>query len=183
MTREQFSILVKGMKAIYSDPKFISDKDAFDVWYTFFADDDYMVVQAAIQKYMANNEFAPTVAGIRKYMTQITAPDDDMSEGYAWSLVYKAICNSSYCSKEEFDKLPESCQMAVGNHENLKAWAQSNKDEVTTVIHSNFLRGFRAAKERQKQMLALPVKMREQIEKITTHTPKMIEGVYADEES
>lgn len=183
MTKAEFAILVKGMKAVYGDPKFLPDADAIMIWYEYFKDEDYMIVQAAIQKYIANSEFAPTVAGIRKCMVQITAAEDDeMSEGYAWSLVYKAICNSNYCSQEEFDKLPEICQKAVGHPENLRAWAQSNKDEVTTVIHSNFLRGFRAEKERQKQMLALPVKMREQIEKITAaHTPMINKEVEYDD--
>ena len=48
MDREQFSILVKAMKAVYSDPKFIADKDAFDVWYELLKDLPYMVCQTAI---------------------------------------------------------------------------------------------------------------------------------------
>jgi hypothetical protein len=176
MTREQFSILVKGMKAIYSDPKFISDKDAFDVWYTFFADDDYMVVQGAIQKYMANNEFPPTVAGIRKYVTQLTTPEDDMSEQYAWALVYKAICNANYGAQKEFEKLPEVCRKSVGSPDNLREWAMLNASEVNTVIHSNFLRSFKSAKKSQDELASLPCQMREQILKITgTHMPTMIE--------
>ena len=74
MTKAEFGILVKAMKAVYGDPKFLPDADAIMVWYEFFKDDDYMVVQAAIQKYMANNEFAPTVAGIRKNMVDKILP-------------------------------------------------------------------------------------------------------------
>lgn len=182
MTREQFSILVKGMKAIYSDPKFISDKDAFDVWYTFFADDDYMVVQAAIQKYMANNEFAPTVAGIRKNMVDITEANNEMSEAQAWAMVYKAICNANYGAVEEFNKLPEAVQIAVGNHENLREWAMLPTDEVNTVIQSNFMRGYRTAKKRQAEFASLPCQVREQILKITggTHTPLINKEVEED---
>ena len=175
MTREQFGVLVKGMKAVYGDPKFIPDKDAFDVWFAFFKDDSYEAVQAAIQKYMVNSEFAPTVAGIRKNLTQITAPDDEMTEGYAWSLVYKAICNSAYGAREEFEKLPEVCKAAVGRPENLREWAMLDSQEVGTVIQSNFLRSFRNAKKRQEELAALPCQMREQILKITAHTPTMID--------
>ena len=176
MTREQFGVLVKGMKAVYGDPKFIPDADAIKVWYEFFKDEDYMVVQAAVQKYMANNEFPPTVAGIRKILAQMNTSSDDMTEGYAWSLVYKAICNSSYCAREEFEKLPEVCQKAVGRYENLREWAMVSTDEVNTVIHSNFLRSFRAAKKSQEEFAALPCQMREQILKITSaHTPTMID--------
>ena len=178
MTREEFKSLVKAMKAIYGDPKFIPDQDAFNVWYEFFMDENYMVVQTAIKKYMANNETAPTVAGIRKILAQMNIASDEMTEGYAWSLVYKAICNSSYCAREEFAKLPEVIQKAVGRYENLREWAMLGTDEVNTVIHSNFLRSFRAAKKSQEEFAALPCQMREQILKITnsTHTPMIDKG-------
>lgn len=177
MTREEFSILVKAMKAVYADPKFIADKDAFDVWYTFFQDDEYMVVQAAIQKYMANNDFPPTVAGIRKNMVSITEVHNDLTEGEAWARVYKAICNANYRAKEEFDNLPEVCQIAVGRPETLKEWAMLDSQEVGTVIQSNFLRGFRVAKQRKTEFAQLPCQLREQIQQIgVAHTPLLNKG-------
>lgn len=181
MTREQFSILVKAMKAVYSDPKFIADKDAFDVWYEMFKGDDYMVVQTAIQKYMANNEFPPTIAGIRKHMASITEVHNDISEGEAWARVYKAICNANYGAKEEFEKLPEVCQIAVGRPETLKEWAMLDSQEVGTVIQSNFLRGLRVAKQRKAEFAQLPCQLRETIAKIgAAHTPMIDKGVDED---
>lgn len=181
MTREQFSILVKAMKAVYSDPKFIADKDAFDVWYEMFKGDDYMVVQTAIQKYMANNEFPPTIAGIRKHMASITEVHNDISEGEAWARVYKAICNANYGAKEEFEKLPEVCQIAVGRPETLKEWAMLDSQEVGTVIQSNFLRGLRVAKQRKAEFAQLPCQLRETIAKIgEAHTPMIDKGGYED---
>lgn len=178
MTREQFSILVKAMKAVYSDPKFIADKDAFDVWYEMFKCDDYMVVQTAIQKYMANNEFPPTIAGIRKHMASITEVHNDISEGEAWARVYKAICNANYGAKEEFEKLPEVCQIAVGRPETLKEWAMLDSQEVGTVIQSNFLRGLRVAKQRKTEFAQLPCQLREKIQQIgVAHTPMIERGV------
>ena len=38
MEREEFKILVKAMKAVYAQPTFIPDKDAFDVWYGLLQD-------------------------------------------------------------------------------------------------------------------------------------------------
>jgi hypothetical protein len=182
MQRDEFKILVKAMKAVYSDPKFIPDADAFSVWFEFFKDDDYMVVQAAIQKYIANNTFQPTVADIRKYLTQITAPENDMPEQYAWALVYKAICNSNYSAKDEFDKLPDVCKKAVGTPDNLREWAMLSTDEVNTVIQSNFLKGFRVAKKQEAELASLPCQMREKIESIAAaHTPLISKGGYIDD--
>ena len=41
MERDEFKILVKAMKAVYADPKFIADKDAFNVWFTLLNDISY----------------------------------------------------------------------------------------------------------------------------------------------
>lgn len=167
MTREEFSNLVKAMKAVYSDPKFIADADAIMVWYEFFKEDDYMIVQTAIKKYMANNEYPPTIARIRKNINDITNPDLSMTEGAAWSLVYRAICNSAYNAQAEFDTLPVECQKAVGNPAILKEWAGLDKDEVNTVIQSNFMRSYKVEKQRSREMQMLPPSTRDVIQKLS----------------
>lgn len=39
MEREQFKVLVKAMKAVYAQPTFIPDQDAFNVWFALLGDD------------------------------------------------------------------------------------------------------------------------------------------------
>ena len=41
MTREEFKTLVKGMKAVYAQPTFIPDQDAFNVWFELLKDIPY----------------------------------------------------------------------------------------------------------------------------------------------
>ena len=124
MTREEFAVLVKAMKAVYSSENFIADKDAFDVWYGLLKDLPYEQANLAIQKYMTSEKFPPTIADIRTKATEIIAPaEESMSELQAWALVRKALRNSGYNSEEEFAKLPEVCQRAVGTAANLKEWA------------------------------------------------------------
>ena len=38
MRKEEFKILVKAMKAVYADPKFIPDQYAYDVWFAMLED-------------------------------------------------------------------------------------------------------------------------------------------------
>lgn len=38
MEREQFKVLVKAMKAVYAQPTFIPDQDAFNVWFALLGD-------------------------------------------------------------------------------------------------------------------------------------------------
>ena len=74
MTREEFAVLVKAMKAVYSSENFIADKDAFNVWYGLLQDLPYEQANLAIQKYMTSERFPPTIADIRTKATEIIAP-------------------------------------------------------------------------------------------------------------
>ena len=56
MTREEFKTLVKGMKAVYAQPTFIPDQDAFNVWFELLKDIPYQQANVAIQKYMLTEQ-------------------------------------------------------------------------------------------------------------------------------
>ena len=169
MERNEFAVLVKAMKAVYSDPKFIADQDAFNVWYELLKDIPYAICQAAIHKYMSTNRFAPTIADIRQLSTEITTPEV-MNEGEAWGLVYKAICNSAYNAQSEFSKLPEECQKAIGNPAILKEWSGLDVQEVNTVIQSNFMRSYKVALKRKQDFNQLPQSTKDVIAKLSSTT-------------
>lgn len=166
MERNEFSVLVKAMKAVYSDPKFITDKDAFNVWYEILKDIPYELCHAAIYKYMATSKFPPTIADIRQIATEMAAPES-LNEGEAWALVYRAICNSAYHAREEFEKLPIECQKAVGNPAILKEWANLNINEVNTVIQSNFMRSYKVESKRTQEYQQLPQVTKDFIAQLT----------------
>ena len=106
MTREEFKTLVKGMKAVYAQPTFIPDQDAFNVWFELLKDIPYQQANVAIQKYMLTEKFPPTIADIREKATQIVeSVDSSMSELEAWSLVRKAVRNSGYHSAVSYTHL------------------------------------------------------------------------------
>lgn len=151
MTDKEFMIIVKGLKAVYTDPKFLADNDAIDVWYGLLCDLPYQVLSLATQKYMMQEQYPPTIAGLRKKAAEITAPvHEDMSELEAWSLVRQALGNSAYNAKSEFDKLPELCQKAVGNASNLREMALMDTDTVDSVEQSHFIRNYRVALDRKR---------------------------------
>lgn len=161
MTREEFAVLVKAMKAVYSSENFIADKDAFNVWYGLLQDLPYEQANLAIQKYMTSERFPPTIADIRTKATEIIAPaEESMSELQAWALVQRALRNSGYNSEEEFAKLPEACQRAVGTAANLKEWALMDSDQVATIEQSHFIRNYRTSVQRMKEEARLPENVR-----------------------
>lgn len=133
------------------------------VWFDQLEQYDHKTVWAAVKTYAATTkkEFPPLPSDIIDQITKLTAkPGDKISEGEAWQLCYKAICNSIYCSSEEFEKLPEIIQRAVGSPEVLNQWAQIDMDSIE-VIHSNFLRAFRIEQERKTEEQKLPESVRQ----------------------
>lgn len=164
MTRDEFKILVKGMKAVYAQQTFLPDKNAFDMWFALLQDLPYKLANVAIQKHMLTEKFPPTPAEIREKAAQmIEVPETEMSELEAWALVRKAIRNSGYHAQEEFDKLPEACREAVGNAANLEEWAKMDYEKVESVGQSHFIRNFRTAVLRIKEEQRLPEQMRKLI--------------------
>ena len=154
MTREQFKVLVKAMKAVYTNPGFIPDQDAFDVWYSMLKDLDYAIASRAVQMHLQTEESPPTVAGIRKQSVKLKADEtDELNETAAWSLVLKAIRRSTYYSEEEFAKLPATVQRAVASPKQLREWAtlEDVDGKTLTVIQSNFQRTFRAEQQRERE--------------------------------
>lgn len=166
-TREQFGILAKAMKAIYTDGKFLPDHDAVNVWYTLLCDLDYETLSKAIQKCMMSSPFQPTIADIRTAAAQFepSAEIRQMSELQAWDTVRRAISNSIYNAENEFQKLLPIVQKAVGSPYNLTEWATLDSDTVNSVVQSNFVRSYRAVVTREMELQKLSPAVRGLIEK------------------
>ena len=163
MTREEFSLLAKGMKSIYSRDKFMVDKDAFDMWYALLAEYDYKDVSQAVKSYMSTERFPPVPADIIDKLHQKVEMPNEMSEMEAWNKVYKGICNSNYHAQEEFDSLPPLIQQIVGSPNQLAEWGRCDLEEVNTVIQSNFMRSYKVRSEQQKRFNRLPSDIKQQI--------------------
>ena len=113
MEREEFKVLAKGMKAVYAQPTFLPDADAFNVWYSLLKDLDYRVAQAAIQKYMLTNKFPPTIADIRELSTSVTTGEKPLwSDG--WEEVLRAIRRyGSYQETKALESMTATTRTAV----------------------------------------------------------------------
>lgn len=175
MDKDKFKVLVKAMKAVYTDPKFIPDKYAFDVWYSLLQDLEYETASIAIEKYMLSNKFPPTISDIREQYTSVTNPEQ-LSEMEAWSLVSRALRNGYYGAEQEFDKLPKIVQKAVGTPSQLRNWSQTSIESIENVIQSNFMRTYRAVVSREKEIEKMPVRIQEVIKTVNSDSMKRLEG-------
>ena len=117
MDREQFQILVKGMKAVYAQPTFSPDQDAFNMWYGLMGDLPYDVCAVAIKKYMMTNKFPPTVAEIRELASGIVN-GEPMTWGESWENALRAVRRFGSYNKmealESLDPLTRKCVESIG---------------------------------------------------------------------
>lgn len=155
MEREEFKILVKGMKAVYAQPSFIPDQDAFNVWYALIKDLEYEVCNAAIQKWMLTNKFPPTIAEIRELSAEIKhgkLPD----WGEAWDETCKAIKRFGfYRAQEAVASLSPLTRETV----NRLGFTNLCMSENPTADRANFRTCYEivAKREQQSQVLSLPL--------------------------
>lgn len=155
MTREEFKLIVKGMKAIYTKPDFIPDQDAFNVWYMLLADLDYKSASISTQMHMRSSTFEPKPADIIEQYNKLVKREE-LTEMEAWSLVSKALRNGINGAEEEFNKLPPLTQKAVGSPSQLRNWATSDEASIESVVQSNFMRTYRTECKRQRDFDKLP---------------------------
>lgn len=169
MTSEETLKLLRAITAVYPNynPKDI--KDTAEIWELILGDLPFSAVFAAFRSYTdEGHEFAPNAGQLRALLRNVTSTE--MSDGEAWGLVLKAMQRSTYYSQEEFDKLPEDVQKAIGSPEYLRSLALSDSESLS-VEESHFYRNYRVEKERRTQMDNLPVKARISIKQMRSNKP------------
>ena len=156
-TLKIMAVLRGAYPAFYRD---MSRKEAESVaalWAEMFAEDDVAVVAAAVKALIATDDkgFPPHIGAVKAKVRQITQPSG-MTPQEAWNLVAKAIRNSAYDSREEYDKLPKDIQRLVGSPNQLRDWALMDSDTVHSVVASNFQRSFSIRQKADNDFKALP---------------------------
>lgn len=159
MTKQETAKLIMIIKATYPTAYRDVDPEAMvSAWTMLLAEYPYPVVEAAFLAYSkTDTKGYPPVPG---QLIEQMHHDPEQSDEEVWSMVLKAIRNGSYHAQEEFAKLPELIQKAVGGHENIEAWATMPSEEVHTVIHSQVLRSYRTEKDRDRHDTKLPGNIR-----------------------
>ena len=167
MSRDDAKKILKVIVDTYPNFKLEDISSTIDAWYFFLADYDYRVISMALKTYVQTNGsgFAPSVSQLIA-LTNVVEDYSVLNESEAWGLVRKAISNGNYHAEDEFDKLPELVQKAVGRAANIKEWAQLQTSEVETVVSSNFMRNYRVEVQRAKEVARMP----EQIQQLIADT-------------
>lgn len=147
-------------------------KMTVDVWTSLLNDYTYKDMMLALQAYITTepSAFAPSVGQLIAKLQKVTMPEQ-LNEMEAWDMVAKALSDSTYHSQERFAELPKVVQKAVGSANQLRSWA-IDSDFNMGVAQSNFIRSYRAEKDRAEELAKLP----KGIQAIATQTVKAIKG-------
>lgn len=165
MTRTETIQVLSILKAAY--PSFYKDREkpelesVIGLWCDMFTDETVAEVGTAVKMHIASDErgFPPHIGAIKKAIDTLRHPDT-VTEMEAWTLVSRAIRNSGYNSRSEFERLPGDIQRLVGSPTQLHVWAMMDEDDVESVIQSNFMRSYKARTEAERQYRRLPSDVR-----------------------
>lgn len=173
MTREDATRIIRIICAAYPNT-YSTDEvlmDAISVWSVVFAADPSKLVESAVYTYVNEERFkAPNPGQIRAIMQKIANPNE-LSEGDAWNLVQRALSNGLYGAQEEFDRLPEDVQRAVGSPQWIHAVA-SDEDANMSVESSNFYRRYRQVMADRREKECMPPAVREIVAQLTANIEK-----------
>lgn len=172
MTKTDAEKIIASMIVSYSNYKPTDVELTAKVWADMLAEYDYSQVSMALKAYINsdNSGFAPSIGQLVDIIHKMTAPAE-LNEMEAWSLVSKAIRRSSYNSEEEYKKLPELVQKAVGSASQLRVWAL-DEDYNEGVVMSLFQKCYRTELKRHEELQKMPLQVRELIEQVNVASDK-----------
>lgn len=153
-------ILRAAYPGYYRNTSAADAKTAVNLWHMMLGHHPFRLVEAAVHSHIATNKWPPTMAEINAEIARLTQPDE-ITEMEAWNLVTKALSNSGYEAKAEFDALPETIQRVLGSPATLREWAVLPVKEVQTVVASNFQRSYRAKVEADRKYSVLPATVKD----------------------
>ena len=170
MTEKEVRQLLAMTQAVYPNYNPPSREAAVNAWLMCLSEYDNNVVMAAFKAYMTTNisGFAPVPGQLVEILQTLTQPSE-LNELEAWSLVRKALSDSSYNSVERFQELPPIVQKAVGTPQQLKIWA-CDSEFNENVVSSNFIKTYRTEVKRTTELNKMPENVRKLIETVNTNS-------------
>lgn len=162
MTIKEFGVLADVIRTIYARENILPNERAVEIWYGFLKDLDYQQTAAAVQRWVANNRYAPTISDIRSEVQSVqgnTPPD--WGDGYA--AMKKAISKYGYMNEEDAINSLEGI-----TKETVKrlGWMNICMSENEVALRSNFRDLFNELASRKKTDDQTPPAVRERIAQI-----------------
>lgn len=162
------SVLRGAYPAFYRNINRNEAEDTVRLWKDMFKHDEYALVAAAVKGLIeSDNKGYPPHIGAVKEKLRLISGGDEMTEAEAWGIVAKALRNSTYGSKEEFEKFPPTIKRIVGSPNQLREWGSMDSETVHSVVASNFQRSYKAISQREREIAKLPPDVKALVGKIS----------------
>ena len=65
MTYDEWTKVVRHLKKVYTNDKFIPTKDVSDLWFGYLKEIEYVYIRMAVKEWVEKSEYYPTIADIR----------------------------------------------------------------------------------------------------------------------
>lgn len=160
MTKKEFSLFCAAMRTYFPKEKILPNEQAMELWYLQLQDIPYEIATLTLNKWVANNQWSPTIADIRASATEFTKgtiPD----WGLAWETVMKAISHYGAYRAEEavaaLDGLTKECVERLGFYNLCMS-------ENLGVERANFRIVYEQLAERKRMEMQMPPKLLEAIQ-------------------
>lgn len=155
MTFDEFKVLVKGMKAVYTSPNFLPDGDSIKIWFRMLQDLPYELANLSVQKYMLTNKFPPTIADIREVSANAMTNVSDWSE--AWGKVVKCFGLFGADGIKEVEQYLDPVTFEAVKR---MGWKDMCMSDAPDVLRAQFRQIYQQVSVKEKEMLSLPPTIR-----------------------
>lgn len=153
MDFSEFSKFVSAIRAYYPKEKILPDKESMTLWYKQLSDIPYDTALLVIDKWVATNDWSPSIAGIRSLANEIMIgeiPD----WGEAWEVVMRGVrLYGSYEPEKAYELMGEptaTCVKRIG-------WNEICFAENIDNVRANFRMIYEAeAKKRKREAQVSP---------------------------
>lgn len=159
--RMEFTSLMAGLKSNYPNWVFdLSDKNMLLFWYENLSDIPMEILKVGIRKLIAQEEFYPNIAKIRKACAEIiNGPELDETD--AWGMVQRTIRNYGYARvNEALASLPVEVVQAI---QAMGGWAELCASENIEADRAHFYKTMKTINKRRQDENALSIGLQQQI--------------------
>lgn len=183
MTRDEVKQIMAVIITTYPNFKVEDMTMTVETWLHFLEPYEYSAISNALGTYICNSgsPYPPALPQLISMTKPKPAPFElkVMPASEAWSLVRKALQNSSYNSEQEFSKLPAMIQQAVGSANQLQAWALDD-DYNEGVTMSIFTKNYNAIIDRKNKYMQLTDAQKAEVDqaRLEFMKPQRISMVY-----
>lgn len=146
-TKQLLEILKVAYPRNYANITQQSAREILSLYYDVFKDVPTETVVMALKNYIKANKYPPSIAGLWEQVELLT---DTNTAEKLWNAIEKAVRNSTYNSKEEFNKLPEECKQFIGSAKALKELGHMDGGTLNTATKGQFIRTVGDIKRRTK---------------------------------